>query len=392
MNLPHILHDKRTLSISLILFLSTFLIYFLSYRGEGKYYNSFVLLADAILHGRLYLLSNPPWLNELIKIGKHFYVPYSPMPAVFLIPFVALFGTTFLQPILSILIGALNVSLCFIVIKKYFNSEGIALLTSILYGFGTIQWYHAEVGSSWYISQIIAMFLIWIMLLESVSKRRLFLIGLFIGFAFLSRIPTIFALIFPLIFLKSDFRLSKSLLLYFVGISIGVVLYGLYNFFSFGSFLNSGYWLIPNVLNEPWYRYGIISIKYIPIHFIEIFTSLPKFSTSPPFIIPSIYVMAIWFTIPALFLILRANYRNLLEKAALLSAVLILLLNLMHGSNGFSQFGYRFIMDSIPFLLILIASGIRNSSRFLTWILVTLSIIVNLWGVVMLSFLKIWVV
>jgi hypothetical protein len=29
-------------------------------------YNYFVRLADAFLHFRLYLLENPPWLNELV--------------------------------------------------------------------------------------------------------------------------------------------------------------------------------------------------------------------------------------------------------------------------------------------------------------------------------------
>ena len=392
MKLLHILHDKRTLSISLILFLITLVVYLFSNRGEGRYYNYFVLLADAILHGRLYLSIHPSWLSELIKLGNKYYVPYPPMPAFLLLPFVLIFGSSFPQPLLSIFLGALNVSLCFIVISKLFKSERIGILTSALYAFGTIQWYHAEVGSAWYIAQIIAMFFIWLSLLELITKKRLFIIGLFIGFAFLSRIPTIFVFIFPLIYLKKDFHSINNLLCYFFGISIGVILYGLYNLYSFGSFFNSGYWLIPNVLNEPWYRYGIVSIRYIPIHLLELFTSFPKFSSNFPFVIPSLNVLSIWFTTPAFILALRANYKNPLEKTSAVSSLFILLIILMHGSNGFAQFGYRFIMDLYPFLLILVASGIKNTNELLVKILITLSILVNLWGVLMISFFRIWTI
>lgn len=389
MNLPHILHDRRTISTPIILFIVTFIIYLLSYRGEGKPYNYFVLLADAFLHGRLYLVSHPSWLSELINIGNHFYVPYPPMPAILLLPFILLFGTSFPQPLLSIFLGSINVSLCFIVISKLFKSGKIGILTSILYAFGTIQWYHAEVGSSWYIAQIIAMFFIWLSILELATKKRLFLIGLFIGLTFLSRIPVIFAFVFPLIYMK-NFQSIKSYFFYAGGLSIGIILYLLYNQFSFGSPFNSGYWLIPNVLNEQWYRFGILSIKYIPEHIFELFTSIPVFSTSPPFIIPSLNVMSLWFTTPAFVLILKANFKNLLEKSAFFTSVLILIPILMHGSNGFSQFGYRFIMDLYPFLLILTASGIKNSNSLLIKVLIILSVLINLWGVLMISFFKIW--
>ncbi|MEK7061024.1 MAG: hypothetical protein AAB931_00705 [Patescibacteria group bacterium] len=389
MNFLHILHDKRTLSISLILFFLALIVYLLSYKGEGKNYNHFVLLADSFLHGRLYLTTNPPWLNELVNINNHFYVPFPPMPAIMLTPFVFLFGASFPQPILSILIAALNVPLCFIVILKFFKNEKLALWISLLYAFGTIQWYHAEVGSSWYIAHIIAMFFLWLSLLELETKRRFYLIGFFISLAFLSREPAIFALFFPLIYLFRKFNF-QNLLKYGLGASIGVLISVLYNYLSFGAFYNLGYWLIPNVLNEPWYRFGIVSVNYIPTHLIELFTSLPKFIPTFPYVLPSLNVMAIWFTTPAFLLILKANFNKLLERASLITAIAILFPILIHGSNGFTQFGYRFILDLYPFLLILTASGINNSPKWFVIILIFISILINLWGVLMISFFNIW--
>ena len=56
-------------------------------------FDYFVRLADAFLHGRLYLLEAPSWLNELVPGGGGWYVVYPPVPAVLLVPFVAVFGT-----------------------------------------------------------------------------------------------------------------------------------------------------------------------------------------------------------------------------------------------------------------------------------------------------------
>lgn len=349
-----------------------------------------MLLADSFLHGRLYLTEGPNWLNELVKINNVFYVPFPPMPAILLMPFVAMFGTSFPQPILSIIIGSINVSLSYIVILNYLKKESLAFLISILYAFGTIQWYHAEVGSSWYIAHIIAMFFIWLSLLEIKTKKRFFLIGLLISFSYLSHEPAIFVSVFTLIYLHKDFRKIKNILNYGLGLSVGVLISIFYNYFSFGSFYNLGYWLIPNVLNEPWYRYGIVSFRYIPIHLKELFTSLPTFKSSFPYVIPSVNSMAIWFTTPAFFFMLKANFKNILERASLITSLIILIPILMHGSNGFTQFGYRFLLDIYPFLLILTASGINNSPRWLVIILIIISIIINFWGVLMISFFNIW--
>ncbi len=50
-------------------------------------------LADAFLHGHIYLTDHPSWLSELIPRDGVYYVPYPPMPAILLMPLVAIFGT-----------------------------------------------------------------------------------------------------------------------------------------------------------------------------------------------------------------------------------------------------------------------------------------------------------
>lgn len=382
----------KNFEIAIFLFLLTLIIYFLSYTGEGKHWNYFVLLADAFLHGRLYLLENPSWLNELINWEGKYYVVYPIMPAILLLPLVFLFGISFSQPHLSILIGAMNVGLSFLFFSKIFKQD-ISVWLSLLYAFGTMHWYHTEVGSAWYIAHIIANLFIWIALLEIFGKKRLVLIGILIGGAYLSRLPAILTATFVIIYLYekflniAPFRLHfKNFLLFSIGLFVGLFINWTYNYLRFGTIEDITYRLLP-VFEEPWYKDGLFDIKNIPIHLTEVFTALPKFINEPPYIIPSLNVMALWFVTPALLLIPFANFKNKLVIASLITIIIMSLPGLMHGSNGFSQFGFRFALDYMPFLLILVGSGLE---RYFTWwskSLIILSILINLWGVIMLSHL-----
>lgn len=354
-----------------------------------------MLLADAFLHGHLYVANN---LTELVSWNNHYFVVYPPMPAILLMPFVALFGTGFYQPILSIFLGAFNVALSYIVLLKLFKDRKIAIWTSVLYAFGSIQWYHAEVGSSWYLAHIAALFFLWLSLLELVTKRRLFLIGLFIGGAYLARLPTILSVVFILIYLHNQFLQYKNkqiflnfrnLFLLSLGIVPGVLLNATYNYLRFGTVFDIGYSLLP-IFNEPWYKNGLFSIRYIPMHLKEVFTSLPAISQNPPYIIPSVYIMALWFVMPAVLLIFFARFKTKLVTVALVTSILISLPGLTHGNNGSTQFGYRFALDFMPYLLFLIASGLQNQFKWWAKLLIILSILINIWGVIMISFLRIW--
>jgi len=76
-----------------------------------------------------------------------------------------------------------------------------------------------------------------------------------------------------------------------------------------------------------------------------------------------------------------------LDRATVGAAVAvaaIAFVNLMHFSQGWVQFGYRFSNDFAPFALILVALGASRLGRWwpLLALLVTVSIVVNLWGVV----------
>ena len=85
---------------------------------------------------------------------------------------------------------------------------------------------------------------------------------------------------------------------------------------------------------------------------------------------------------------LRRYGRSRLVTGAALATLIVVLVNLMHFSQGWVQFGYRFALDAAPFALVLVALGLqslvdggRRWAMPLAATLVVVSIVVNAWGV-----------
>jgi hypothetical protein len=116
-------------------------------------------------------------------------------------------------------------------------------------------------------------------------------------------------------------------------------------------------------------------------------TARGLFDPSCPLAIPNPIGTSLILSSPAFLLAplawLPARLRTL-DRAtvgATLAVVAIAVVNLMHFSQGWVQFGYRFSNDFVPFALILVALGASRLGRM--WplvLLVVLSIIANFWG------------
>jgi hypothetical protein len=104
--------------------------------------------------------------------------------------------------------------------------------------------------------------------------------------------------------------------------------------------------------------------------------------------------MSVLLTSPAFLLAIPAfldRRRRRIVLAATLAVVLVSIADLMHFSQGWVQFGYRFANDTVPFALVLVAIGVSNLidrvPRRLWAVplavgLIAVSVAVNAWGVV----------
>lgn len=352
-------------------------------------YDYFTRLAQAFLQGKVYLSDNPPWLNELIPIGeKAFAVVYPPAPAILSMPFVAVFKDGFHQDFLSWAFGAISAVTWALLTYKKSGSKALSVFMFIFAAFGNITWYLSATGSVWYLGQVSGFMFFTLAIYESLRKKRPWLTSLYMGFAILSRIQLLLAL--PLIVYLSRDSLKHRLnfLVFILILSEFAMANGLYNFLRFGSFTETGYSLIPGVLDEPWYSKGIFHYSYIKDNLRAMFLSLPNFKDTFPFVTPSWGGLSILITSPLFLYIFAANYKKGENLVSLLAILMIASVILTHGGTGFTQFGYRYAVDFYPpMFLLLINSLVKTGLRWHHFVLLWFSVLVNLWGVIFINFL-----
>ncbi len=354
----------------------------------------FVRLADAFLHGRLYLTEAPSWLNELVPAGAGWYVPYPPMPAVVLVPFVALLGLAAPQQIVSSLAGAISAGLMFLAIGRLGVRGSARLGLVAVFAFGTVLWWGASEGNAWLFAQAVAVLFSAAALLLATYRRAPALVGLLLGCATVSRLPVGLSAPFflavlvglPLPFSRADLRRAlRPAMAFAVGLAVPVVLYALYNLARWGTPIDMGYVLIPGVLQDPIYaEHGILSIFYLPRHIYAIFFRSFDLQAEFPWFRPSWWGLSLFLTTPLYVWLARAPGRDARVRWACVGIGLALIPIVTHGNVGIAQWGYRFSLDvQVPLFAVLALVFAGRTRR--DWPPIAagvMAIVVNLYGVI----------
>ena len=111
------------------------------------------------------------------------------------------------------------------------------------------------------------------------------------------------------------------------------------------------------------------------------------FDPACPLVMPVDIGTSILLSAPGLLLALWAARRRPLARLTLgagVATLVIAVFNLAHFSQGWVQWGYRFSLDFLPFLLPLVALGADESEgrpRLVAYALLVAGALVNLWGV-----------
>ncbi len=98
-----------------------------------------------------------------------------------------------------------------------------------------------------------------------------------------------------------------------------------------------------------------------------LFLKLPTLTTSIPFLQPDGLGMSVLITSPALLLAALAPWRDRRSRLLLLAAALVLVPTLLYYGGGWLQFGYRYFLDSIPFVWALVAMGVARRGAIPWW-------------------------
>ena len=349
-------------------------------------------LAEAFLSGRLYLPVDRPWLELVPRPDGGQYVPLPPVPALTLIPLALvtgpetgigeLAGNTYAS-----VVGGVNVALAYWLLLGWGVAAGPRRWLTA--GFAlTTHWWVAGMAGPHHYAEICAVMFGLLGLNLAIRRRWALAAGLLLGLAAGSRLPTGLALpAYAALYAwhpDDGWRVRREHGWLLLG--VGLVSAGLaaYNVARFGSPIDFGYAHIPSgdsglITDEPWFSEGLLSISYIPRHLKVIFLDGFQVVDRAPFFQPSLSGASLVLTAPFLFLAVLARGRFV--PVLWVSVALVMLPDLMWGSWGFAQFGYRRILDAMPLLLLLLGLAYRERVDWLARILVVWGGAVHAYGI-----------
>ncbi len=373
------------------------LIYGLVYLilGPGKVdLDSHYPIAQAFLAGRLHLVDAIPWLELVPRPEGGWFSPFPPFLSVLLVPAAAL-GLVVDTNVLAAVFGGLSVFLAWELLGHLAVARGARVGLTVGWALGSQVLWVASEGGQHLALQMAAAALLLASLVLAVQRRWPVLAGILFACAVAARLPV--GLAFPvLLYLyrpgadpggrAGDSRVSSQRygpwLGFLVAAAIPLILVGLYNLARFGSPLEFGYGLIRDVegrsvLDEPWYHHGIVSLAYLPqgLHTM-LFRGL-EWRDSFPWLHPDLSGTSVLLTMPILWWVFGARGRLALVTG--LSVVLVLVPSLLHGNPGFSQVGYRYILDALPLLWLLLGLSLREGLPRPALAALLAGMVVNTW-------------
>jgi hypothetical protein len=356
-------------------------------------------LADAFLHGRLFLI-NPPSEHDLTLHSEKWYVPFSPLPALLLIPWVALSGVAGTNTVtFSVIVGAANVTLAFLLLQALSKRRWTQLSLSdnlwltALFGVGSVHWYMATIGSVWFVSQMCTVTFMLLAAWSAVTTGSPALAGTALALAMLARPHVVLA--YPLLLgialqhlreetFGEDGRrgwrwaiVSAIPIFTIVGVLLG------YNDLRFGSALDFGY-LQENVARElkgDLQKYGQFNLRYVPHNVWSMLLAGPEWDARGNQMVPTVDGLSLFLTTPALLFLVKARGRSPMVIGAWLALGLLLVPLLTYYNTGWWQFGYRFSLDFMTPVLVLLAAAAGPRVGWAMRVLIILGALVNAWGV-----------
>ncbi|MEK7583714.1 MAG: hypothetical protein AAB490_00580, partial [Patescibacteria group bacterium] len=265
-------------------------------------------------------------------------------------------------------------------------------------------------GMGSYLNHILATTLIVAALLEYYTRRRYWMIGLLMGLTFAARIPASLGILFFIMVITHDTfvtdalkarwgamklflkRMSALLAPFLASITVDAV----YNYLRFDSIFEIGYrYQVGVPMGYPLTTmYGLWHLIYVPQNLYLLFLKMPNLVQSAngllafPYLVPDNDGMSILLTTPFLILLLFVRKKGMTMVALATTSLAIFILLMFLFSPGNRQYGYRFSIDFLVYLWMMIVIGISRKdlqlSQPMKW-LIAISALVNLYFVAVTS-------
>lgn len=336
------------------------------------------------------------------SLGKTAYVSFPPLPSVVMLPGAAIAGRAANDVIPTLVIAALILPLALAALRRLARAglsqrtlrDDLWLVATL--AFGSVLWFSAVQGKVWYTAHVVGVALALVHARASIEARHPVVAGLALGAAALTR--TAMAFMVPLFVYevwrvhgglaawRSDrramLRALRGPLVRFAVPLAGFALAGmLYNLVRFGAPAEFGHRYLQVRQQAQIEQYGLASYHYLARNLAVAFTLLPEIVPRAPYVQISGHGLALWFTTPVLVLLLWPRDRGPLHRPLWLCVAAVALPSLLYQNSGWVQFGYRFALDYLVLLILLLAVGGRPLTRAVKALIVA-GIVINLFGAV----------
>lgn len=381
--------------LNVVLPSAIFLIYFYSSPSSGSPFDYSLRVARALLHGHFGESTVPPAaLSEMIPINGRYYSAFPLGSVLTLLPIAVLqeLGVInrFPGPALAAFAAGTTAGFLWLISARYDLGLQRRLLLTCFPLLGTWMWANLAFGGAWQIALGVAV--------AAQAGALYFLIGRFspliaggcfaLAFGNRTEIITLAPVFYWLIWREvqeariNDRTTSPSLVSAIVRFSAIPLIMGLatlaYNTARFDSVFDFGYARIPGVLQEPWYDHGIFSIHAIPRNAREMLLRTWRRVPEFPYLVPTGFGGSIFLTSPYLFFVFRPGARDRALKQVAWSAVAVLTFVLWcHGNPGGWQFSYRYAMELLPWLFLVLLESAPGYVSGMEAALFTMSVALN---------------
>ncbi|MEZ4368052.1 MAG: hypothetical protein R2939_17490 [Kofleriaceae bacterium] len=331
-----------------------------------------------------------------------YYVSFPPLPAVVMLLPTALAGAATPDVLITVLIAALALPLLLSILRRLAadglgptrTADQLWLLAAL--GPGSVFFFAAVGGKVWFTAHVIGVVLCLAYVRASLGARHPLLAGLALGAAAITRTPMAF--MFPLFALEAltavggvaalrdratrattARALARTLATFAAPVVVIAVAAMMYNALRFDAATEFGHSYLAVRQQAQIEVHGLFSYSYLARNLAVAFTLLPEFPSSGPWIQISGHGLAMWITTPALVLLLWPRHRPALARHLWITVACVAVPTFFYQNSGWVQFGYRFSLDYLPMLLVLLAVGGRATGRGVK-VLIALGIVVNLFG------------
>lgn len=318
------------------------------------------------------------------------YVSFPPFPAVLMLPQVAVHGRGANDVVPTVLVAALILPLAFLTLGRLraaglsARTPGEDVLLVLCLAFGTVLFFSAVQGRVWYTAHTVGVALALGYVWCTIEARHPIGAGLCLGLAAMTRTPMAF--MFPL-FVFEAWRMSGGerrrfavLCAWFAAPVAVIAAIGMaYNAARFGSPTEFGHSYLAVRQQGQMEESGLFSYAYLSRNLAVALALLPQLSADPPHIVIGGHGLALWFTTPILFFLLWPRERAAWHWPLWISVTAVALPSLLYQNSGWLQFGYRFALDYMVLLILLLAIGGRPLGRG-GKALIAIGIAINLFG------------